>query len=75
MNKVLNMLNWPIVIIACLTIGLAPFKPQPHVWEKLHMLKNGALVQPADIFDLAMHGLPWVILLLKLGVKSLARKA
>ncbi len=74
MRKILNMLNWPIVIIACLTIGLAPFKPQPHVLEKLHMLKDGVLVQPTDIFDLAMHGLPWVILLLKLGVQLLGRK-
>jgi len=39
------------------------------------MLAAGNLTLPADIFDLAMHGLPWLVLLLKLGVSMLARKA
>jgi len=48
------------------TLGLAPFTPEPHLWEKLKMLADGALVRPLDIFDLAMHGLPWVLVALKL---------
>jgi len=33
--------------------------------EKLRMLFNGRLHRPIDIFDLVLHGAPWVILVLK----------
>ena len=56
----------------CLTLGLAPFTPEPHIWEKLKMVAAGTLSSPVDIFDLAMHGLPFILLLLKLI--SLARE-
>lgn len=49
-----------------LFLGLAPFLPEPHVWEKLKMLSAGTLVKPLDIFDLCLHGAPWVLLALKL---------
>jgi hypothetical protein len=45
---------------------LAPFKPMPHVLEKLIMLKNGTLTRPIDIFDLFYHLIPTIILLLKI---------
>jgi len=48
-------------------LGLAPFLPEPHVWEKLRMLATGTLSRPLDIFDLAMHGAPWLLLLAKAG--------
>ena len=54
------------VILACLTLGLAPFFPEPHIWEKLKMLAAGALVKPVDMFDLALHAAPFVVLALKL---------
>jgi hypothetical protein len=53
-------------LIVALTLGLAPFVPEPHVWEKLKMLAAGELQRPIDILDLLMHGLPWVALGLKL---------
>jgi hypothetical protein len=58
----------PYVFIAPLAIflALAPFSPEPHLWEKLKMLSAGTLVRPIDIFDLFLHGTPLVILLLKL---------
>jgi hypothetical protein len=58
----------PYVFIAPLAIflALAPFSPEPHLWEKLKMLSAGTLVRPIDIFDLFLHGSPLVILLLKL---------
>jgi len=56
---------WILVAIA-LTLGLAPFVPEPHVWEKLKMLAAGTLTRPIDIFDLLYHGAPWVLLALKL---------
>jgi hypothetical protein len=36
-------------------LGLAPFVPEPHLWQKLKMLANGTLSRPIDIFDLIMH--------------------
>ena len=67
----LDDLPWSILILACLTLGLAPFAP-PHVWEKLQMLVQGQLVRPIDWFDLIFHGAPWILLLVK-GVRALAR--
>ena len=60
----IEKLPWGLVIIACLTLGLAPFFP-PHIWEKLMMLKNGTLSRPLDWFDLFYHSIPWVLLVLK----------
>jgi hypothetical protein len=56
---------WILVAVA-LTLGLAPFVPEPHVWEKLKMLAAGTLSRPIDIFDLLYHAVPWVLLALKL---------
>ena len=53
-------------LIIALTLGLAPFAPEPHVWEKLKMLAAGELQKPIDIFDLFMHGTPWIVLVIKL---------
>lgn len=61
----INSLSWIIVIILVMTLGLAPFKPEPHIVEKLAMLGSGDLVRPIDIFDLFLHGTPWVLFLLK----------
>jgi hypothetical protein len=53
-------LPWPLVLLACLTLGLAPFAP-PHIVEKLGMLGRGELRRPIDWFDLALHAAPWVV--------------
>lgn len=55
-----------VLIAVALTLGLAPFFPEPHVWEKLKMLAAGTLTRPIDIADLAMHGAPFVLVALKL---------
>ena len=60
---------WSVFIMACLTLGLAPFAP-PHIVEKLGMLFSGRLVRPIDWFDLFFHGAPWVALIVK-GIVSL----
>ena len=62
----LDNLPLSVLVIACLLLGLAPLIPEPHVWQKLKMLAAGDLVRPIDIFDLAMHGLPWLVLAAKL---------
>ena len=68
----LDRLPWWLTILACLTIGLAPFAP-PHLVEKLRMLAEGKLVRPLDWFDLVMHATPWLILLAK-AARELARR-
>jgi hypothetical protein len=60
----MDKIGWDLLIIACLTLGLAPYRP-PHVWEKLLMLRRGTLRRPLDWFDLLLHGAPWILLLLK----------
>ena len=62
--KKLNDLPWSMVLILCLTIGLAPFTP-PHIYEKLLMLANGELSRTIDWFDLLMHGSPWILAIVK----------
>lgn len=60
-----SLLNYPVLILLCLTLGLAPFYPKPHLVEKLQMLFAGTLSRPLDIFDLALHAAPWLLLALK----------
>ncbi len=55
-------------VLVALTLGLAPFVPEPHIWEKLKMLAAGELTRPLDIFDLLMHSAPWVLLVIKIYV-------
>lgn len=59
--RLIDRLDWLTVMLVCATLGLAPFRPEPHVWEKLKMLFAGDLVRPMDMFDLVMHGLPWLV--------------
>jgi hypothetical protein len=67
------MLAWidrlPIAlfVVAALTLGLAPFLPEPHLWEKLKMLATGELARPIDIFDLILHATPWILLAIKVA--------
>lgn len=66
----------PYMLLAPLAIflALAPFLPEPHLWEKLKMLFAGTLLRPIDIFDLFLHGIPLLILLLKASL-DVSRKA
>ncbi|MEE4167254.1 MAG: RND transporter [Desulfocapsaceae bacterium] len=64
--KIFDSIPLSIVVVLCLTLGLAPFSPEPHVWEKLKMLFSGTLTRPVDIFDLLLHGVPFILLGLKL---------
>lgn len=52
-----------VSLVASLTLGLAPFYPHAHIWKQLVNLANGTLSQPIDIFDLVLHGAPWLALL------------
>lgn len=69
---ILDRVSWPVAALLALTLGLAPFTPEPHIWEKLKMLATGDLVKPIDWFDLVLHAVPWLVVLAK-GVRSLRR--
>jgi hypothetical protein len=58
----------PLLVLVPLALwpGLAPFVPEPHLWEKLRMLASGTLSRPIDIFDLLLHGVPVVLLGIRL---------
>ncbi len=58
----------PLMYLMILTVflGLAPFFPEPHLFEKTKMLIAGTLTKPLDIFDLFWHSWPIAVLLLKL---------
>ncbi len=60
--------NWKLFLIISITLGLAPFNP-PHIVGKVEWLMGGQAfsdtspMQFKDWFDLLLHGLPWVLLL------------
>jgi len=66
MFSIIDKIPYSILIVIAVFMLLAPFKPMPHVLEKLIMLKNGTLTKPIDIFDLFYHLIPIIILLLKI---------
>lgn len=74
-------MNWidrqslTLFVLVAATLGLAPFVPEPHVWEKLKMLAAGTLSKPLDIFDLLLHAAPWVLLGIKLYRQFVLHKA
>lgn len=69
----LQRLPWTVLVVLCLTLGLAPFRP-PHVVEKLQMLFQGRLERPIDWLDLFLHGAPWVLLLAKAAVSLFGKR-
>ncbi len=54
------------ILLIAIFLALAPFSPEPHLWQKLKMLIAGALVKPIDMFDLIWHSAAIIILILKL---------
>ena len=64
--------NYKLIILLCLTLGLAPFFPEPHIWGKLKWIAGGAIdMQPTDWFDVLLHGFPWLLLIRVIVIKSL----
>lgn len=60
--KLLN--DWRIIILLCLTLGLAPFFPEPHIVGKVKWLAGGANgMTLKDYFDVLLHGFPFVLLI------------
>ena len=69
MNGGINDIKF--VIIMCLTLGLAPFYPAPHIIGKVEWLLGGGVgMKGMDIFDLLLHGIPWLLLIRLLVLKA-----
>lgn len=67
--------NIRLAFLVSLTLGLAPFFPEPHIWGKIKWLAGGAVgMQPIDYFDVVLHGGPWVILITLLALRIKQRK-
>ncbi len=64
--KWLDRIPYIYIVPLAIFLALAPFSPEPHLWEKLKMLFAGTLVRPIDIFDLFLHGVPLLLLVLKM---------
>ncbi len=66
MLKLLDSIPYGVLVPVAVLLGLAPFRPQPHLVEKLQMLFQGTLSRPIDIFDLLLHSVPILILIVKI---------
>lgn len=56
--------NWKLIILLCLTLGLAPFFPEPHIIGKLKWVIGGANgMVLMDWFDVLLHGFPFILLI------------
>jgi hypothetical protein len=73
MIGLLDSLGYRLLVPLALLLGLAPFRPEPHLVEKIRMLVQGTLSKPIDIFDLLLHATPVVLLLVKV-VADLVRR-
>lgn len=72
MKKTLD--NWQLWLMASLTLGLAPFLPEPHIVGKIRWILGGAVGMKAiDWFDFVLHGTPWLLFIRALAIK-IARK-
>ncbi|MFI8603031.1 hypothetical protein ACIGCP_01135 [Cellulophaga baltica] len=68
MKEFLN--SWKLILLACFTLGLAPFFPEPHLWGKLKWIAGGATgMNFQDWFDVLLHGFPFLLSLRLMVVK------
>lgn len=67
MKQLLTIKN---TLLLSLTLGLAPFFPEPHILGKIKWIAGGAVgMGPKDWFDVVLHGTPWVLLILSIILK------
>lgn len=66
MGATLDSIPYALLLPVAFFLAMAPIHPLPHLVEKLIMLKGGTLIKPLDIFDLAMHSAPLLVLGAKL---------
>lgn len=53
-----------MAFLASITLGLAPFRPEPHLFGKIKwLLGGGEGMKLMDYWDTIMHGAPWIFLI------------
>ena len=66
--------NFFFALLFSLTLGLAPFVPEPHLVGKIRWIAGGGEgMQFMDYADLLMHGAPWLFLVY-FGIRLLGSK-
>ena len=71
--KFLN--NAKIPFFLTLTLGLAPFLPEPHLWGKIKWIVGGSIgMTPLDWFDFILHVSPFIWLAVIGGTKLFKQK-
>lgn len=70
-NFIIRLIDdWRVVALLCLTLGLAPWMPEPHIWGKIKWLMGGASgMSVVDWLDFVLHATPWVLALRLLNKK------
>ncbi len=65
MNQEQKINSWlRMSVFGSITLGLAPFFPEPHIWGKIRWIMGGAVgMQPLDWFDFLFHGAPWFLMI------------
>ena len=65
MDQTQKINSWlRMAVLGSLTLGLAPFFPEPHIWGNLQWIIGGAVGMKAlDWFDFIFHGAPWFMLI------------
>lgn len=62
----LDCLPWTWLLLLAAWMAITPLTVESPLVEKLRLLVQGAQLRPLDIFDLAMHATPLVLVALKL---------
>ncbi len=70
--------KWLLAVAGVLTLGLAPFFPEPHFFGKIQWILGGGIgMNSMDYFDFLLHGAPWfylTYLIVILSIKKLKLK-
>jgi hypothetical protein len=73
MKEIIN--DWRIIILLCLTLGLAPFFPEPHLIGKIRWISGGAIGMTAKhYFDVLFHGFPFLLALRLIFVRLVKKR-
>ena len=70
-----NLNNWKLWLVVSLTLGLAPFVPEPHIFGKVRWIMGGAVgMKVLDWFDFVQHGFPFFFLGRALVINFILKK-
>lgn len=71
--KLLN--DWRLIILLCLSLGLAPFFPEPHIVGKIKWIAGGGNdMALMDWVDVLFHGFPFLLLLRLVVIKFVKKQ-